>query len=156
MLWGASKAVFVGVVSGVVVMLAIVFGSAGADAKSSYESPYGYDRTWQAAVRFVVVDMGWKVTDKDKDNGYISFDYRSPESSKASPGTFELVRGSDADAPVSVLAQLPDMPHYHEEVILDGLKTKMRREYGDPPEHKKKPPAEAPPSDGGAGDAAPE
>jgi hypothetical protein len=26
------------------------------------------------------------------------------------------------------------MPHYHEQVILDALAAKMRREYGDPPE----------------------
>ena len=82
-----------------------------ADAKSTYESPYGYDRTWNAALRLVRVDNGWKVTEKDDQNGYLLFDYMSPENSskkKTSPGTLELVRGRDPDAPVSVLVQLPD------------------------------------------------
>src|ERR1700723_3254362 len=143
MVWGTSKAVVIGVVSGIAVMLAIALSANGADAKTSYESPYGYERTWNAALRFVRVDMAWSVTEKDDKNGYIVFDYRSPEGGKkVSSGTLELVRGRDADAPVSGLAQLPDMPHYHEQVLLDGLKMKMRREYGDPPEHRRKAPAE--------------
>jgi hypothetical protein len=153
MVWGMSKAVVIGVLSGIAVMVAIALSANGADAKTSYESPYGYDRTWNAALRFVRVDMAWKVNEKDDKNGYIVFDYRSPEGGKISPGTLELVRGRDADSPVSVLAQLPDMPHYHEQVMLDGLKMKMRREYGDPPEHRRKAPAE--PHEGDAGADAP-
>jgi hypothetical protein len=61
----------------------------------------------------------------------------------------ELVRGHDPDAPVSVLVQLPQMPRYHEQVLIDALSSKMRREYGDPPIHRKPPPSQAPP-DGGA------
>jgi hypothetical protein len=80
------------------------------------------------------VDNGWKVTEKDDANGYLLFEYRSPEpSAKASPGSIELVRGSDHDGSVSVFVQLPQMPHYHEQVLLDALVSKMRREYGDPP-----------------------
>ena len=45
---------------------------------------------------------------------------------------------------MSVLVQLPQMPHYHEQVILDALASKMRREYGDPPSRK---PAPAAPPD---------
>jgi hypothetical protein len=115
----------------------------GAQARSSYESPYGYERTWNAALRLVRVDNGWKVTEKDDGSGYILFEYKSPESAKISPGSIELVRGRDPDAPVSVLAQLPQMPHYHEQVLLDALAAKMRREYGDPPPRRKaRPPAE--------------
>jgi hypothetical protein len=154
MVWGTSKAVVIGILSGIAVMLAIALSANGADAKTSYESPYGYERTWNAALRFVRVDMAWNVTEKDDKNGYIVFDYRSPEGGKkVSSGTLELVRGRDGDSPVSVLAQLPDMPHYHEQVLLDGLKMKMRREYGDPPEHRKKAPAE--PHEGDAGADAP-
>ena len=69
----------------------------GASAKSTYESPYGYDRTWNAALRLVRVDNGWKVTEKDDQNGYLLFDYKSPEGGKPYPGTLELVRGRDPD-----------------------------------------------------------
>ena len=59
----------------------------------------------------------------------------------------ELVRSHDPDTGVSVLVQLPQMPHYHEQVILDALASKMRREYGDPPAPKPRdppPPHETP------------
>ena len=137
MTWGGAKASLVGVVSGLVVSAAIALTAPGASAKSTYESPYGYDRTWNAALRLVRVDNGWKVTEKDDANGYLLFDYTSPGGGKPNPGTMELVRGHDPEAPVHVLIQLPAMPQYHEQVLLDALATKMRREYGDPPVHRK-------------------
>jgi hypothetical protein len=122
---------------------ALSLGAASVGAKSTYVSPYGYERTWNAALRLVRVDNGWKITEKDDASGYILFEYRSPESTKATPGSLELVRGHDADSPVSVLAQLAQMPQYHEQVLLDALASKMRREYGDPPARRKPaPPAE--------------
>lgn len=139
--WGVSKAVFVGALSGVTVAAAIAFTAPFADAKATYESPYGFDRTWNAALRFVRVDQGWKVNEKEEASGYILFDYKSPEGSKVSPGSIELVKAHDPGAPVSVLVQLPQMPHYHEQVLLDSLATKMRREYGDPPVRRRPDPA---------------
>jgi hypothetical protein len=129
--------------------LALALTVVVAEAKSTYESPYGYERTWNAALRLVRVDNGWKVTEKDEAGGYLLFEYRSPESAKASPGSIELVRRPDADGPITVLAQLPQMPHYHERVLLDALASKMRVEYGDVPPPKK-PAAPAPDTDAGA------
>jgi hypothetical protein len=136
-----------GAFAGALVAALIALSGLGAQAKSTYESPYGYERTWNAALRLVRVDNGWKVTEKDDGSGYILFEYRSPENAKASPGSLELVRRHDGDGPVAVLAQLPQMPHYHEQVLLDTLASKMRREYGDPPS-RKKPPASAEPDAG--------
>jgi hypothetical protein len=148
MTWGGgAKAGLVGVLSGLLVSAAVALTAGGASAKSTYESPYGYDRTWNAALRLVRVDNGWKVTEKDDQNGYLLFDYRSPGADKAYPGTMELVRGRDPEASVSVLIQLPAMPQYHEQVLLNALASKMRREYGDPPEHRR--PAPSDPSDAG-------
>ena len=133
----------IGPLAGIAAAAAVAFIAIAAQAKSTYESPYGYDRTWNAALRLVRVDNGWKVTEKDDASGYILFEYKSPESAKATPGSMELVRRRDTDGPVSVLAQLPQMPHYHEQVLLDALASKMRREYGDaPPPHKNPPPRE--------------
>ncbi len=80
-------------------------------------------------------------TRRKRQSGYILFDYKSPEGAKTSPGSIELVKARDPGAPVSVLVQLPQMPHYHEQVLLDSLATKMRREYGDPPIHRRPDPA---------------
>jgi hypothetical protein len=143
MIWGASKAALVGALAALLVAAAIVATALRADAKSSYDSPYGFEKTWNAALRLVRVDNGWKVTEKDEAGGYLLFDYQSPESPKPTPGSLELVRGREPDGPVSVLVQLPQMPHYHEQVLVDALSAKMRREYGDPPAHRK-PPSQEP------------
>jgi hypothetical protein len=138
---------------GLLVATAVAMGMASlANAKATYESPYGYARTWNAAMRLVRVDNGWKVTEKDEANGYLLFEYRSLENAKAALGSIELVRAHDADGAVSVVVQLPQMPHYHEQVILDGLASKMRREYGDPPETHRPAPDPGSPPDGGEGD----
>jgi hypothetical protein len=126
-------------------------GSSDARAKSSYESSYGYDRTWNAGMRLVRVDMGMKLTEKDEGAGYLLFDYKSPESgNKAVPGSMEFVRSKETGA-VRVIVQIPAMPGYHEQVLIDALQKKMRAEYGDPP---KKPipssPKDAGTEDGGA------
>jgi hypothetical protein len=144
MSWGGAKAGLTGVLSALVVSAAVALTAPGASAKSTYESPYGYDRTWNAALRLVRVDNGWKITEKDEQNGYLLFDYTSPENRKAYPGTMELVKPRDPDGAVSVLVQLPAMPQYHEQVLLDALVSKMRREYGDPPLHHRPGPADPP------------
>ena len=150
MSWGASKAAVIGALSGVAVAAAIAVTAPVADARATYESPYGYDRTWNAALRLVRVDNNWKVSEKEESSGYILFDYRSPEGNKVTPGSIELVKVPGPDGAVSVLVQLPQMPHYHEQVLLDALTSKMRREYGDPPVHKKAEPT-PPPETGDAG-----
>src|SRR3984957_7284576 len=108
--WRSSKAALVGLLLGLSAMAAIGATAPGASAKSTYESPNGYDRTWNAALRLVRVDNGWKVTEKDDQNGYLLFDYKSPSGDKAYPGSMELVRARAEDGAVSVLVQLPAMP----------------------------------------------
>lgn len=128
---------------------------AQADAKVSYESGYGYERTWNAALRLVRVDLGLKVTEKDDRNGYLLFDYQSSEGGKRSvPGSIELIRPSEDDGPVRVMVQIPQMPRYHEQVMADELGRKLRQEYGEPRSRTRKPERPAPrgEDDGGAGD----
>src|SRR5689334_6050491 len=90
-----------------------------ADAKSSYDSSYGFDRTWNAGMRLVRVDLGLKVTEKDDNVGYLLFDYKSPESgNKPVPGSMEFIRNKDGN--VRVVVQIPQMPGYHEQVLVDS------------------------------------
>ena len=140
-----AKPAILGALVGLAVAAGIMFTPPLASARAYYESPYGFDRTWNASLRLVRVDMAFNVTEKDEPNGYFLFDYRSPESGeKSTPGSVELVRGRDADSPVRVIVQLPQMPRYHEQVIADALALKMRTEYGDPPPRKKKQPVPLP------------
>src|SRR6516225_3630912 len=100
---GSMRAAAVGALSALAVGAALAIAAPGAaEAKSAYESPYGYERTWNAALRLVRVDNGWKVTEKDDQSGYLIFDYKSPESAKVTPGSLELVRGAQGDGTVSV------------------------------------------------------
>ena len=130
-----------GAVLGLLVALAVVFTGPQASANASLESNYGFDRTWNCALRMVRVDMNFKVTEKDEKSGYLLFEYKSPESSKPTPGSFEIVRSQDGAGPVRVVAQLPQMPRYHEQALLDSLAKKLRQEYGEPPVIQKKPAA---------------
>lgn len=114
-------------------------------ASVSYDSPYTYEQTFGTALRLVRVDMGFKVTEKDADAGYVLFEYTSPEAGKASTGSIELVRNKDG---VHVTVQLPSMPSYHEQVLLDHLVKKLQAEHGAPPRHDKPAP---PPNDADAG-----
>ena len=119
--------------------------SATASAKSNYDSAYGFDKTWNAGLRLVRVDLGLKVTEKDDSNGYLLFDYKSPESGqKPVPGSMEFIKGKDGT--VRVVVQIPAMPGYHEQVLVDHLQRKLRAEYGDPPQ---KPPMPSAPKDAG-------
>src|ERR1700722_4189576 len=134
------------------IAVAIALTGTVATAKSDYSSPYGYDKTWNAALRLVRVDLGFKVLEKDDASGYLLFEYRSPESGpKATSASFEFVHPSGG-GDVKVVAQIPAMPRYHEQVLLDDLARKRRDDYGEPPARKAPPPP--PPADGGpdAGD----
>jgi hypothetical protein len=133
------------------VACAIVLPAASAAAKSDYDSPYGYERTWNAALRLVRVDLGLKVLEKDERSGYLLFEYRSPESgTKATSASFEVVHGAKDSSEVKVVVQIPQMPTFHERAMLDGLAHKMRDEYGEPPSRRRDPPPPAEEPDAGA------
>ncbi len=128
---------------------AILSSSGSAAAKSGYDSSYGFPRTWNAGMRLVRVDLGLKVVEKDESVGYLLFDYKSPEGGgKAVPGSMEFIRAKD-DASVRVVVQIPQMPGYHEQVLVDQLARKLRNEYGDPPKRPPQARDAGPPSDGG-------
>jgi hypothetical protein len=102
-------------------------------------------------MRLVRVDLGLKVAEKDESAGYLLFDYVSSEAGRKSvPGSMEFVRSKDGQ--VRVIVQIPKMPGYHEQVLVDSLARKLRSEYGEPP----KSPAPSPPAqDAGAGGESP-
>jgi hypothetical protein len=142
----------VAAMTALVAIAVVAIPEAPACAKSAYDSGYGFDRTWNAGLRLVRVDLGLKVTEKDDTNGYLLFDYKSPESGqKPVPGSMEFIKGKDGA--VRVVVQIAQMPGYHEQVLVDALSRKLRNEYGDPP---KKPPLPSVPRDAGPdGDAPP-
>jgi hypothetical protein len=126
--------------AGVMVAGVVLSTAAVADGKSAMDSPYTYDQTWNATLRFVRVDLGMKVTEADRGSGFLLFEYRSSDNgNKAVNASFELIRGSGDST--HVVSQIPQMPRYHEQMLLDRLAQKMREEYGDPPAHRPPPPS---------------
>ena len=121
----------------VLVCLTLAFGAvtfglpSEAEAKTGHASPYTYEQTFGSALRLVKVDLGLKIIEQDANWGYFLFEYTSRESgNKVTRGSFEFVRTADG---VQVWLQLPDMPSYHERVIIDKLARKLVEEHGTPP-----------------------
>jgi hypothetical protein len=100
-------------------------------ASGAYESPYTFEQTFGSALRLIRVDLGCPITEKDVDNGYLLFDYKSSESgSRVHHGSIEVVRGKQGS---HVTVQLPTLPQYHEQMIVDALVKKVSAEHGTPP-----------------------
>ena len=123
----------------------VALQSQEAYASVVYVAPYTFEQTFGTALRLIRVDLGCKITEKDAEDGYLLFDYTSPESGKeVRRGSIEVVRTPEG-ARVSV--QIPSMPRYHEQMIVDALARKLLAEHGDPPPRAKSPT----PPDGDAG-----
>jgi hypothetical protein len=116
-------------------------------ARARVEADSGYTKlqTYSGALRYLRVDLGYEVVEKDPDAAYLIFKY-SPngQPKNVSTGTVEIVA---TDTRVKLYVQLPRMPEYHERVLRDGLMKKLREEYGVPPPRTQKKPD---PSDAGA------
>ncbi len=141
---------------------ALAFGAAGvlratdAEARVEGDSPYTEAQTFNAALRYVRVDLGYEVVEKDADAGYLLFKYVPTGEKRATDGSFQIIKVRDN---VKVFVQLPKMPEYHEVVLRDGLMKKLRDEYGappprqpDPPKARPKPTPAQPPDAGAAPD----
>lgn len=114
---------------------ALLYAEPRAEARSSQDSPYTYEQTFGSALRMLTVDLGFKVTEKDAEWGYVMFEYDDPTGSKKKPrGSFEFVRAEDA---VHVSVQIPALPSYHEQLLLDKLKRKLSEDHGSPPKRQK-------------------
>jgi hypothetical protein len=123
----------------------LALGGRDAGANVAYDSPYTYEQTFGSALRLVRVDLGLKLVEKDQASGYLMFEYKSPESGKrVSSGSIEIVKNQGN---VHVAVQLPEMPRYHEQMMIDALVKKLVAEHGEPPRH----PRPEPPVDAGDG-----
>ena len=106
-----------------------------ANASVDYTSPYTLDQTYGAGVRLLHVDLGLKILEKDRDLGYVLFEYTSSEAGNSVyQGSMEFV---ETKSGVHVAIQIPSMPQYHERMIVDKLSRKLAAEYGDPPQRHK-------------------
>lgn len=120
-----------------------------APARVGGDSDYSKAQTYSGALRYLRVDLGYEVIERDPDAAYLIFRYELPGQKKpGATGTVEIV---DADGHVKLFVQIPSMPEYHERVLRDGLVRKLHDEYGNPPRKPQPaPPNKKPESDAGA------
>jgi len=125
-----------------------------ATARVGGESEYSKAQTYSGALRYLRVDLGYEIVERDADAAYLIFRYQLPGQNKAlATGTVEIV---DADGHVKLFVQIPSMPEYHERVLRDGLVRKLRDEYGVPPRKSPTPTPAAPPEKKPEADAGPD
>lgn len=115
--------------------LAAIFGTVVllcglARARVVAESGYTKKQTYNAALRYLRVDLGYEVTEKDPKAAYLLFEYAPKANGGPTPGAIEIVESRKT---VKVTVRLPKMPRYHEQVLSDGLMRKLQEDYGPPP-----------------------
>ena len=129
---------------GALAALAFATIVAVADARVDGASGYSKAQTYSGALRYLRVDLGYEVVEKDPDAAYLIFKYAAPGGGKSSAvtGTLEVIEASGGG--VRLFVNLPRMPEYYERVFRDGLMKKLKDEYGAPPPVAKKPAEKAP------------
>lgn len=122
--------------------IAICLATAAGPARARTERlvSHRFEEVWPTAVRFLRVDQGYSIVEKDAETGYVLFELK--EDDRRFRGSLELVRTRDSERrpAVELILKVEDRPDYVELVIMDHLLQKIRDEHGDPP-----PPPPAPP-----------
>jgi hypothetical protein len=121
-------------------------------------APYPITSVWPAAVRFLRVDRGFPVTEKDEAAGYVLFDFT--DGPKPCKGSIELIRATDREGrdATRIAISVPDLPRRYEQLLLDKFAAKLRDDQGPPapaPPRKSNTPPPAPRPDAGPPASAP-
>jgi hypothetical protein len=116
-----------------VVLAALVAAPRPAAARSERTVSFPIERVWPTAVRFLRVDEGLAIVDKDAEAGYVVFELK--DKGKTFRGALELVAIVDGDGRTAVrlVMTIDGRPEYTESGLLDRLLAKVHREYGEPP-----------------------
>ena len=108
--------------------------AAPAGAKSERVFSYRAEDVWPTLLRFLRVDEGLKIVEKDADAGYVLFELT--ENKRTFSGAAETVRAKDERGRPATRVQIriTDRPSYMEVGMLDRLEQKLRAELADPGE----------------------
>lgn len=98
-------------------------------ASLARELTYSESTVWRCAVRFIRVDAGYKIVEKDKDSGYLLFEYT--DSGRAYTGALEVLKLVRNDREyVRIQFNLVGQPKYMESLLFKKLERKLKNEYG--------------------------
>ena len=111
---------------------ALWLGALSAEARTTRELTYTTHQVWTAAVRFVRVDLGATILEKDRGTGYLLFEYR--DAGRTSPASLELIPvEANGKRWLKARLSIERLPTYVEGVIFDRLVRRLQEDYGDPP-----------------------
>jgi hypothetical protein len=96
--------------------------------------PYPMEHVWPTAVRYLRVDRGYTIVDRDPDAGFILFDFPIGPDDRTGRGSVELFATKDASgrASANVSVSTDGGPLHLPHAIIEGLGEKLRRERGQP------------------------
>lgn len=141
----------------VLAVVALLCAVGEAHARREQAFAYPFLRVWEAAVRLVRVDFASPISERNREDGYFLFEFA--HEGEQHPGSVEIIRHGDE---VRVVIQVPAMPSYVEQMLLDRLDRKLRADYGEPsarprdePGGEKKPAEGTKKAERGPDDAAP-
>lgn len=123
-------------VRGLLCAAGLVLVGGAASARVSEGTGYSASQVYNAAVRYLRVDSGYKIIEKDRDNGYLLFEYPRSAGGEPAAASLEIV---ESDAGAAFVVQIPSMPSHHEEYLAEALVRKLRTDYGDAPARRKEP-----------------
>ncbi len=109
----------------------LAMGPDTAWARSEKTLAYPRDQVWSTAVRFLAVDEHAKITEKDTETGYVTFELR--DEGRPYRGSLEVVTvNRDGHSAVRFVLQIADRPSWMELAMLARLEDKLRAELGSP------------------------
>ena len=124
-------------------------------AKIKKDLTYSYSAVWTTTIRLLRADRGYKITDKDRESGYVLFVYPGNGSVKECHAALEIVRARDENgySVVRVMLEIAHQPSYIALDLLDRLERKLTEERGEaPPRRRDPPPKPDPPENKKKGD----
>jgi hypothetical protein len=115
--------------------------------------PYPSEQVWPTAIRYLRVDRGFSVVERDRDAGFILFEFglgQTASTGEAGPkghGSLELIATADPSGRPAVKLQISTDagPSYLPHAIADGLAAKLKADHGQPAPPPSAPPSPSPP-----------
>jgi hypothetical protein len=111
---------------------------------------YPFDQVWPTTIRYLRIDRGYEVTDRDEEAGYMLFEFPL-EGGRIGSGSIEMFATEDASGrpSVSIAVNTAAGPVHLSNAILDGIAAKVRTERGQPvaPPKNEEPPPPPPKED---------
>ncbi len=113
------------------VLIALLLASSTAYARSEKTLAYAREPAWSTAVRFLRVNAGLKLVEKDADAGYVIFEFK--EDHKTFRGSLEVIDiVKEGHKYVRFVMTIEDRPTWVEVDLLTKLERKLRVELGTP------------------------